>query len=160
MIRLQCLCFPAPCRTDETAARYSTKPWSLQVRRCPLRAYILLRHSPSWDEYPMIEFLTHLLSSQGFEAHGHCYLWLPEILWLHVSSDAFIALAYYSIPIALIYLIHKRRDLTYGWMVAMFGAFILLCGTTHVMNLCMVWNVTYCFVGFVILLTGAVSINI
>ena len=51
----------------------------------------------------MIEFLTHLLSSQGFEPHGHCYLWLPEILWLHVISDAFIALAYYSIPIALIY---------------------------------------------------------
>jgi hypothetical protein len=79
----------------------------------------------------MIEFLAHLLSSQGFEPHGHCYLWLPEILWLHVISDAFIVLAYYSIPIALIYLIRKRRDLTYSWMVAMFGAFILLCGTTQ-----------------------------
>ena len=45
----------------------------------------------------MLEFLAHLFSSQGFEPHGHCYLWLPEILWLHVISDAFIALAYYSI---------------------------------------------------------------
>ena len=107
----------------------------------------------------MIEFLTHLLSSQGFEPHGHCYLWLPEILWLHVISDAFIALAYYSIPIALIYLIHKRRDLTYGWMVAMFGAFILLCGTTHVMNLWTVWHGTYRLEGLVKLLTAAVSIT-
>ena len=107
----------------------------------------------------MREFLTHLLSSQGFEPHGHCYLWLPEIVWLHVISDVFIALAYYSIPIALIYLIHKRRDLTYGWMVAMFGAFILLCGTTHVMNLWTVWHGTYRLEGLVKLLTAAVSIT-
>ena len=107
----------------------------------------------------MREFLTHLLSSQGFEPHGHCYLWLPEILWLHVISDAFIALAYYSIPIALIYLIRKRRDLTYSWMVAMFGAFILLCGTTHIMNLWTVWHGTYRLEGLVKLLTAAVSIT-
>jgi PAS domain S-box-containing protein len=107
----------------------------------------------------MIEFLTHLLSSQGFEPHGHCYLWLPEILWLHVISDTFIALAYYSIPIALIYLIHKRQHLAYGWMVAMFGAFILLCGTTHVMNLWTVWHGTYRLEGLVKLLTAAVSIT-
>ena len=106
----------------------------------------------------MIEFLTHLLSSQGFEPHGHCYLWLPEIVWLHVISDTFIALAYYSIPIALMYLIHKRRDFTYGWMVVMFGAFILLCGTTHVMNLWTVWHGTYRLEGLVKLLTAAVSL--
>ncbi len=52
----------------------------------------------------MHEFFTHLLSTQGFDPHGHCYLWKAEILWLHVTSDAVIALAYYSIPIALIYL--------------------------------------------------------
>jgi signal transduction histidine kinase len=106
----------------------------------------------------MLEFLTHLFSSQGFEPHGHCYLWLPEILWVHVIADAFIALAYYSIPIALIYLIHRRRDLTYGWMVAMFGAFILLCGTTHVMNLWTVWHGTYRLEGLVKLLTAAISV--
>jgi signal transduction histidine kinase len=107
----------------------------------------------------MLAFLTQLLSSQGFEPHGHCYLWLPEILWLHVLSDAFIALAYYSIPIALIYLVHKRRDLTYGWMVAMFGAFILLCGTTHVINMWTMWHGTYRLEGLVKLLTAAVSIT-
>jgi signal transduction histidine kinase len=106
----------------------------------------------------MLEFLTHLFSSQGFEPHGHCYLWLPEILWLHVISDALITLAYYSIPLALIYLVHKRRDLSYGWMVAMFGAFILLCGTTHVMNLWTVWHGTYRLEGLVKLLTAVVSV--
>jgi signal transduction histidine kinase len=106
----------------------------------------------------MLEFLTHLFSSQGFEPHGHCYLWLPEILWLHVISDALITLAYYSIPLALIYLVHKRRDLTYGWMVAMFGAFILLCGTTHVMSLWTVWHGTYRIEGLVKLLTAVVSV--
>ena len=81
------------------------------------------------------------------------------ILWLHVIADACIALAYYSIPIALVYLVHKRRDLTYGWMVAMFGAFILLCGTTHVMNMWTVWHGTYRLEGLVKLLTAAASIT-
>jgi PAS domain S-box-containing protein len=107
----------------------------------------------------MREFFTHLLSTQGFDPHGHCFLWKAEILWLHVISDACIALAYYSIPIALIYLVHRRRDIIYGWMVVMFGAFILLCGTTHVMDIWTVWEGTYRLQGLVKLLTAVVSVG-
>jgi hypothetical protein len=45
----------------------------------------------------MPEFLRDLLSSDGFMPHGHCYLWRPGVLWLHLLSDALIALAYTSI---------------------------------------------------------------
>jgi signal transduction histidine kinase len=106
----------------------------------------------------MRKFFTHLLSTQGFDPHGHCYLWKAEILWLHVISDACIALAYYSIPLTLLYLVHRRRDITYGWMVVMFGAFILLCGTTHVMDIWTVWEGTYRLQGLVKLLTAGVSV--
>src|SRR5215510_4372771 len=106
----------------------------------------------------MRQFFTHLLSTQGFDPHGHCFLWKAEILWLHVISDACIALAYYSIPVALIYLVHRRRDITYGWLVVMFGAFILLCGTTHVMDIWTVWEGAYRLQGLVKLLTAGVSV--
>ncbi len=55
--------------------------------------------------------------------HGHCYLWRPEIVWLHVVSDTCIALAYFSIPITLGYFVRRRRDLPFAWMFVAFGVF-------------------------------------
>ena len=42
---------------------------------------------------------------------GMCFLWQPEPIRLHVASGSAIALAYYSIPIALSYFVWKRTDL-------------------------------------------------
>ena len=36
-----------------------------------------------------------------FMPHGHCYAWKPSILWTTVGSDLLIAIAYFSIPMAL-----------------------------------------------------------
>jgi hypothetical protein len=85
----------------------------------------------------MLEFLRNLFASD-FMGHGYCYLWRPEIVWLHVGSDALITLAYYSIPVSLVYFVRKRSDLPFNWMFIMFGAFILGCGTTHVLE---VWTI-------------------
>ncbi len=46
-----------------------------------------------------------------FLPHGVCFLWDESLLLLHVVSDSVIALAYYSIPIALIFFVRQRRDL-------------------------------------------------
>ena len=46
----------------------------------------------------MLDFLAPLFSSNEFMPHGHCYLWQPGVIWLHVTSDAIIALAYTTIP--------------------------------------------------------------
>ncbi len=61
-----------------------------------------------------MEFLKHLFSSGEFMPHGYCYLWNPGLVWLHVLSDAAIALAYFSIPITLIHFARKRRDLPFS----------------------------------------------
>lgn len=42
--------------------------------------------------------------------HGHCYLWQTRLVLLHASSDAMIALAYYSIPAMLIHFIRQRQQ--------------------------------------------------
>ena len=80
-----------------------------------------------------MEFLQRFFNSSDFMPHGHCYFWRPDVLWLHVISDGLIAVAYYSIPLALVYLVRKRTDLPFQWLFWLFGLFIVACGTTHVL---------------------------
>ncbi|KAK1315635.1 Ethylene receptor [Acorus calamus] len=54
-------------------------------------------------------------------------------------SDFFIALAYFSIPLELIYFVKKSAFFPYRWVLMQFGAFIVLCGATHFINL---WTFT------------------
>jgi PAS domain S-box-containing protein len=106
----------------------------------------------------MMEFLKKLFASD-LMAHGYCYLWKPEIVWLHVVSDTLITLAYYSIPVTLVYFVRKRRDLPFHWMFLMFGAFILGCGTTHVMEVWTIWHGTYRLAGIIKLITAGLSVS-
>ncbi len=106
-----------------------------------------------------MELLGWLFSSSGFMPHGHCYLWQPATLWLNVASDGVIAAAYYAIPFALFYLVRGRRsEIPFPGILLMFAAFILLCGTTHVLEIWTVWRPDYRLAGFIKALTGAVSI--
>src|SRR5215813_15662303 len=56
---------------------------------------------------------TRLLESETFMSHGHCYLWRPNLIALHVISDSLITIAYYTIPFTLMYLVRKRKDLPF-----------------------------------------------
>src|SRR6266850_401231 len=107
---------------------------------------------------PMIELLNDVFAGGPFIPHGHCYLWLPELVWLHVGTDSLIALAYYVMPIILISFVRKRSDLPFNWMFLMFGAFIIACGTTHVMNVWNVWYPTYWLSAGIKAGTAAVSL--
>jgi len=90
--------------------------------------------------------------------HGHCYFWRADILWLNVLSDLVIALAYFMIPVILIYFVWKRKDLPFPWMFSLFGAFIVLCGMTHMMDVYTTWWPVYRVQGLVKLMTAIVSI--
>jgi PAS domain S-box-containing protein len=94
----------------------------------------------------------------GFIPHGHCYLWKPGLVWLHLSSDALIALAYYSIPFTLLYCVRKRQDIPFGWMFQYFSAFIIACGTTHLFGIWTLWHPDYWLSGIVKALTAGVSL--
>src|SRR5450432_4275768 len=107
----------------------------------------------------MGDLMQWLFSSENFMPHGHCFLWQPGTLWLNVGSDALIAASYFLIPIALLYFVrHRRREIPYGWIPLMFGAFILLCGATRVMEIWTVWNPLYREAGALKLVTGIVSL--
>ena len=97
-------------------------------------------------------------SVEGFMPHGMCLLWQPNLLLLHVISDALIAFAYYSIPLALIYFVIKRKDLSFRWLFVLFGLFILACGTTHLFKIWTIWHPDYYLEGWAKAVTAAISI--
>lgn len=101
---------------------------------------------------------SHLFDTEGFMPHGMCLMWRPEFLLLHAGSDLLIALSYYSIPLALIFFITKRTDFEFRWMFALFGAFILACGTTHLFKIWTLWNPDYVMDGAIKALTAAISL--
>lgn len=93
-----------------------------------------------------------------FIPHGHCYLWKPGLVGLHVVSDALIAIAYYSIPLTLVYFVRKRQDLPFDWIFLLFGAFIIACGTTHIFEIWTLWHPNYWLSGFLKAITALISV--
>jgi len=59
------------------------------------------------------------------------YTWLG---WLHILSDLGVWSAYLAIPLVLVYFLLRRKDLPFRKIFLLFGAFILACGTTHLME--------------------------
>lgn len=106
----------------------------------------------------MLDALKALFSSGSFIPRGHCYLWKTGLVGLHITADALIALAYYSIPIALIYLVHQRKDLPFKWIFLLFSAFIVSCGTTHLLEIWALWYPMYWLLGGMKAITALISV--
>jgi len=105
-----------------------------------------------------MKFIERLFSTNGFMPHGCCYSWNPDVISLHVISDGLIALAYYSIPMTLVYFVCKRKDLAFNWMFICFAIFIVSCGTTHLMEIFNIWHPTYWLSGIIKAITAFASI--
>ena len=106
----------------------------------------------------MLEFLKDWLDPQGFMAHGHCYLWKPDLVWLHIVSDGAIALSYFSIPLTLVYFISQRKDTPFNWIFWMFGGFIIACGAGHLMDIWTLWHPAYWVAGWLKAFTALISV--
>jgi PAS domain S-box-containing protein len=99
-----------------------------------------------------------LFDPSGLTPHGFCLLWEPGLIWTYAISDAGIALAYFSIPIALGIFAHRRRDLVFRPIFWLFAAFILLCGATHWLDVVTLWLPAYGVEAVVKAMTAVVSI--
>lgn len=99
-----------------------------------------------------------LEAGRNLAPHGYCLLWDPRLIWAHVVSDALIAAAYFSIPIALVTFVRRRRDVQFGWILWLFALFIVACGTTHLMSIWTLWNADYGLEAAVKVLTAMASV--
>lgn len=106
----------------------------------------------------MREFLDIVFSDQ-FMPHGYCFLWRPELVWLHAIADIVIALSYFAIPTTIVIILSKRKsDIPFAWVFWMFAIFIFFCGFTHLIELISIWNPAYYLEGLVKVFTAAVSL--
>ncbi|MBK1988250.1 GAF domain-containing protein [Sphaerospermopsis aphanizomenoides BCCUSP55] len=101
--------------------------------------------------------INHILAFNYYIPHGHCYLWQTPLVGLHLVSDALIAIAYFSIPAMLIYFVSKRNDIPFSKVFVLFGAFIILCGTGHLLDIWTLWHPDYWVSGIERALTAFVS---
>lgn len=86
-------------------------------------------------------------------------MWVPQLYFLHVSSDLLIGLSYVAISSTLIYLIYRaRRDIPFSLVFLAFRVFIIACSTTHFMEVWTIWHATHWLSGYVKLLTAAASV--
>src|SRR5271166_6674748 len=131
-------------------------------------AVIAAPATPCWCQHPAsfpglrsrhVRSAFLVLLRRKLHAPRMCLLWQPNLLALHVLSDAAIAMAYYTIPFALIYFASRRRDLAFRAIFVLTGAFILACGTTHVMGVVTLWFPAYWLDGTIKLITALVSIG-
>lgn len=105
-----------------------------------------------------MNLFTHL-SDTEFLPHGHCYFWQPDVLWLHVGSNATIALAYILIPVALcIFALKNKLDWPHKDLLYLFVAFIFFCGLSHAAEIYTTWIPAYRFEGWIKAVTASVSI--
>jgi len=105
-----------------------------------------------------MQFFRNWLIAGVFIPHGSCYLWSPSLIGLHVASDTLIALSYLSIPITLVHFARKRRDIPFSWMFLCFGAFIVACGSTHMMEVWTIWFPSYWIAGALKAVTACFSV--
>ena len=104
-----------------------------------------------------MEFFTSLFDTSDFPARWRCGNWTPAHGWLHILSDLGVWAAYFAIPLVLGYFVARRRDLPFRRVFLLFVAFILLCGTTHLMEAIIFWWPAYRLAGALKLITAVVS---
>ena len=90
--------------------------------------------------------------------HGMCYLWKPGLIALHLLGNAIIALAYFSIPITLLYILRRRTDIPFNKIFLLFAAFILFCGSGHAFDIWTLWHPNYWISGWIRIMTAIVSL--
>ncbi|MEL6928427.1 MAG: diguanylate cyclase [Cyanobacteria bacterium J06600_6] len=106
----------------------------------------------------MISVLSPSLASTQYIPHGHCYLWQTPLVGLHVAADALIAIAYYLIPIFIIYFVRRIEELPFKNVFILFGAFILSCGTAHLVEIWTLWHPDYWVYGILKAITALISL--
>src|SRR5215471_18616986 len=106
----------------------------------------------------MQNFFTSLFSADAFMPHGYCLRWEPSLVLVWNAANIGIALAYFAIPILLLYFVRKRKDLAYSWIFRMFGAFIVACGITHVLKVWTIYHGDYWLEAIVDAWTAVISL--
>jgi signal transduction histidine kinase len=76
-----------------------------------------------------------LLAALSTGTRGASLTLRPELFWGNAVAESVLALAYFSIALALGFLIRRRRDFAFRWIFWCFAAFLAAGGIMHLMSL-------------------------
>jgi len=96
--------------------------------------------------------------AQTGTAHGFCLQWEIPLIAVQAVADLLIALAYFSIPLALVYYVAQRPHTRYRFVLWMFGAFITACGISHLFHIWTIWHPDYWPEAIVKVFTALISV--
>ncbi len=105
----------------------------------------------------VMEFWRKIFDTSDFPPRWYCGDWTTGHAWLHIASDLVIWAAYFAIPCILGFFMWQRKDFPFRGIMLLFGSFILLCGTTHLMEAIIFWWPAYRLAGVIKFLTATVS---
>ncbi|NNE55405.1 MAG: hypothetical protein HKN32_05255 [Flavobacteriales bacterium] len=91
----------------------------------------------------ILDFFQNLLDTSDWPPRWYCGTWSDFHGWLYILSDIAIWGAYFAIPVIIIWFIQKRPDIPFLPVFWLFGAFIVLCGTTHIIDALIFWWPNY-----------------
>ncbi|CAB4487652.1 unnamed protein product [Rhizophagus irregularis] len=80
------------------------------------------------------------------------------LAWFICIVDLSIAFAYYTIPFQLMYFMRKAPKLPFPLVFGLFCAFIILCGTTHIVASWMAWYQTHVLSAVIKVICAIVSL--
>jgi signal transduction histidine kinase len=104
------------------------------------------------------DFFRKLLDYSDWPPRWHCGRWSDFHGWLYIISDLLIWSAYFAIPfIILRYALRQRSQIRFNNLYFLFAAFILACGSTHLVDAGMFWIPVYRVSAIVRLITGILS---
>ncbi len=106
----------------------------------------------------VFEFFRQLTDTSDWPPRWYCGRWTDFHGWLYIASDLTIWLAYMAIPLILIRFVLLKKGVPLSGVFLLFGAFILFCGLTHVVDALMFWWPAYRLNALIRFLTGLISV--
>ena len=88
---------------------------------------------------------------------GYCYLWDGPLISLHMVSNLIVGFAFLAIPSALLWLVHKRGDVSLRGVVLWFTAFMAACAASCFLTVWNFWHQDYWLAGAVEALAAVTS---
>ena len=105
----------------------------------------------------VLRFFQKLFDVSDWPPRWVCGTWSDFHGWLYIGSDVAIWLAYFVIPVIIIWFIQQRPKVPFLPVFWLFAAFIILCGTTHIIDAMIFWWPGYRLSALVRFLTAIVS---
>jgi len=156
-----------PSAHDATQLRKSTSPieqckleFGESCKSCPRDATAVAStpETAGIGSRPVFAAAMSLFDTSGFPPRWRCGTWSSFQGWLHIVSDVLIWLSYVAIPVTLVHFARRRHDVPFQNIFFLFGAFIILCGFTHLLEAVIFWWPVYRLLGAVKAVTALVSI--